>query len=106
VQWLLQGRYELSAPLIAAALAVGFIKVGSAFARTIVVALGSRDQLSLLNRTGWASVLLSVVGMWIGAQWGLTGLVLGAGAGWLALMGVAGGLAGPLLARPIPSSTH
>jgi hypothetical protein len=106
VQWLLQGRYELSAPLIAAALAVGFIKVGSAFARTIVVALGSREHLGFLNRVGWVSVGLSLFGMWIGAQWGLTGLVLGAGAGWLALMGVAGVLAGRLIAGPTASGAR
>jgi O-antigen/teichoic acid export membrane protein len=97
VDWLLASRYRLPATLVAAALAAGWLRVASAFTRTVVVALGSKAELARLNAAGWAAVVIAVAGMAVGAQWGLTGLVLGAGAGWLALLFVAGTIAVPLM---------
>lgn len=81
---LLEGRYTLSPALMLAALVSGLAKVAAAFGGTIVLAIGSAQDLHVLTVLSWGSVALALTGALIGAQWGLTGLVYGVGVGWLA----------------------
>jgi O-antigen/teichoic acid export membrane protein len=83
VEWALDGRYVLPAPLILAALVNGVLKVGSAFGRAAATALGDNHQLGRLNVLGWASVALAVAGAAFGARWGLAGVLYGVALGWL-----------------------
>ncbi len=79
----LDGRYELSRELIFAAIAVGALKPAGSVAVATVNAVGSSKALAVLSGIAWASVGVGLVGTWIGAQWGLVGLLYGVGAGWL-----------------------
>jgi hypothetical protein len=83
VDWALDGRYVLPAPLILAALVNGVLKVGSAFGRAAATALGDNRQMGRLNVLGWAAVALAVAGAAFGARWGLAGVLYGVALGWL-----------------------
>lgn len=83
VRILLAGKYVLPASLILAALVSGFVRVGGAFAKTVVTAVGSERQLAHLNYFGWAAVAIAVASGVAGARWGLTGVVYGITAGWM-----------------------
>lgn len=85
VHFFVGDKYVLAPLLIAASLAAGWFKVFSSFGRSSVTALATPRQLALFNYAGWMSVAISLVGAFIGARWGLTGVVWGMGAGWLAL---------------------
>jgi O-antigen/teichoic acid export membrane protein len=95
VEWLLVGKYYLSGPLILAAIVNGVLKVGSAFSRAAVTALGTARGMTLLNRLGFVAMAAAVVGAAIGARWGLPGLLYGVAAGWLVQ-----GIAAAVLAVP------
>lgn len=76
-------KYILSNSLITAALVVGLLRLVSAFAKTIVKAVGTTRDLVRLNVLSALSVGLAWVGAAVGARWGLEGLLLGLGAGWI-----------------------
>jgi O-antigen/teichoic acid export membrane protein len=82
-QSLLQGKYHLSASLLVAAVVSGVAKIMNAFTKSTVTALGSAGELSLVNILGWVSVALAIPAAFIGAHWGLAGLMYGVGFGWL-----------------------
>jgi O-antigen/teichoic acid export membrane protein len=83
-RWFLAGKYHLSASLLLATLFSGVAKIMNSFTKSIVTALASPAELSVVNLLGWASVGLAVVAAVLGAQWGLEGVIYGVGLGWLA----------------------
>jgi O-antigen/teichoic acid export membrane protein len=95
--WLLAGKYELSTALMIAALVSGAVKMADGFATTMVWALGSARQLALLNWVSWTCAGVGVTGAWLGARWGLIGLMYGVTLGWVCRGAVAGALAAKLL---------
>ena len=102
--WLLAGKYQLSAGLMAATLVSGGVKIADSFATTVVWALGSARQLAMLNWVSWACGGIGVLAAWLGARWGLVGLMYGVTLGWVARGAIAGALAAKLL-RSAPTST-
>jgi O-antigen/teichoic acid export membrane protein len=82
-RWLLEGKYHLGGSLLLAALVSGVAKIMNAFTKSTVTALASPAELSLVNILGWVSVALAIPAAFIGARWGLAGLIYGVGFGWL-----------------------
>jgi O-antigen/teichoic acid export membrane protein len=95
--WLLAGKYELSTALMIAALVSGGVKLADGFATTMVWALGSARQLALLNWVSWSCAGIGVGAAWLGARWGLLGLMYGVTLAWVCRGAVAGALAAKLL---------
>ena len=91
--WLLAGKYHLSTPLIVAALVSGTVKLVDGFATTMVWALGTPRQLAMLNWVSWTCAAVGVAAAWVGAGWGLIGLMYGVTLGWVCRGTVAGWLA-------------
>lgn len=83
-RWVLEGKYQLSTGLLAAALFSGIGKVAHAFARATATALATPRELALVNAAGWFSAALAVGAAMTAAPWGLTGVVYGIGVGWFA----------------------
>jgi O-antigen/teichoic acid export membrane protein len=92
-RWLLAGKYDLSTALIIAALVSAAVKLVDGFATTMVWALASPRQLAMLNWVSWTCAGVGLVGAWVGARWGLIGLMYGVTLGWLCRGAVAGTLA-------------
>jgi O-antigen/teichoic acid export membrane protein len=97
--WLLAGKYELSTALMIAALVSGAVKLVDGFATTMVWALASPKQLALLNWVSWTCAGVGLAGAWLGARWGLIGLMYGVTLGWVTRGAVSGALAAKLLRR-------
>jgi O-antigen/teichoic acid export membrane protein len=95
--WLLAGKYHLSTALMIAALVSGAVKLADGFATTMVWALGSARQLAFLNWVSWTCAGVGVAGAWLGARWGLLGLMYGVTLAWVCRSAVAGTLAAKLL---------
>jgi O-antigen/teichoic acid export membrane protein len=81
-QWFLAGKYHLTGALILATLVSGVAKTASSFTRSVVSALGSPGELSLLNLWGWGSVAVALTAAFVGARWGLAGVIYGVALGW------------------------
>jgi len=96
-EWLLAGKYEISATLMLAVLVSGAVKIADSFATTLVWALGSARQLAMLNWVSWGSAAIGVAGAWLGAHWGLVGLVYGVSLGLITRGCISGALASRLL---------
>jgi len=96
-EWLLAGKYEMSGTLMLAVLVSGAVKIADSFATTLVWALGSARQLAMLNWVSWGSAAIGVAGAWIGAHWGLVGLVYGVSLGLITRGCISGALASRLL---------
>jgi O-antigen/teichoic acid export membrane protein len=99
--WLLAGKYELSTVLMIAALVSGAVKLGDGFATTMVWALGKPRQLALLNWVSWTCAGVGIIAAWVGARWGLIGLMYGVTFAWICRGTVAAVLAAKLLQAPI-----
>jgi len=74
---LTDGRYEISFILALAACFNGYAKVVQSFARALVTACGSPEDIGRFNKLGWIGLATSIVGAIAGARWGLTGLLCG-----------------------------
>ena len=83
VRLFLQGKYELTPALVAAAIITGVFKVTSALTSAATVALGTTRQLGYLNVLGWVSVGAAIVAATVGASWGLPGVLYGVAVGWI-----------------------
>jgi len=83
VDWLLRGKYFLDAPLIAAALFAGIAKVIGGFGSAIVTAIGNSADISKLSWFSWLGLAAGCLGAWVGANWGLTGIIYGVSCGWI-----------------------
>lgn len=97
----LSGRYELSAPLMSAALVAGVLKLTSAFATGTVIALAEEKGLRTLSVVSWATIVLSCIAALAAAPWGLVGVLYGISAGWLVRSLIAGYMAIPYVRRPV-----
>jgi hypothetical protein len=96
---LLAGKYELSTGLMVAALMSGVAKLADAIATTMVWALASPRQLAMLNWVSWVCAGIGVALGWLGARWGLLGLMYGVTAAWVCRGAVSGALATTLLGK-------
>jgi O-antigen/teichoic acid export membrane protein len=101
--WLLAGKYHLSTALMIAALVSGAVKLVDGFATTVVWALGSTRQLAFLNWVSWTCAGVGLIAAWLGARWGLIGLMYGVTFGWVCRGAVAAALAAKLL-RGVPAT--
>ncbi len=82
---LLERRYAFPPSLLHALVVVGFIRVWSGISGATVSGLGTARQLATLNAYSWIALGLAAVGAFAARGFGLTGVVYGLGAGWLAL---------------------
>jgi O-antigen/teichoic acid export membrane protein len=80
--WFLAGKYHLTASLVLATLVSGVAKIANSFTKSVVSALGTSAELSLVNLLGWAVVALAIPAAIIGARWGLVGVMYGVAVGW------------------------
>ncbi|MFL5863868.1 MAG: oligosaccharide flippase family protein [Solirubrobacteraceae bacterium] len=83
VPFLLGTKYSFAPSLILAAILSGPVRVITGFSMAMVTALSERERLHLVNCVGWIILLLTVPAAWIGAGWGLAGVVFGISAVWL-----------------------
>ncbi len=79
---LLDGKYHLSGALLLAAIVSGVAKIMNSFTKSIVTALATPAELSTVNLLGWVSVGMAVVAAFLGAHWGLAGVMYGVAFGW------------------------
>jgi O-antigen/teichoic acid export membrane protein len=99
-QIFLAGKYELGNMLIGAAVFAGTARVMVMFVSSVVTALGSQAQLTSLNRGSWLALLLSILGGWWGAQWGLPGFIAGFALGSLFRVALASEIAAKVWRAP------
>jgi O-antigen/teichoic acid export membrane protein len=85
VEHFLAGRYIIPDGLVAVVIVTGFIRIGEAFACSLVIASGTARQLSLLNYWSWIALAIALGCAWLARPLGLVGVVAGLGAGWFAL---------------------
>ena len=81
-RWFLAGKYHLAGALVLAAVISGTAKVLNGFGKSIVSALSTPAELSLVNLFGWVSVAVAIVAALIGSRWGLAGVIYGVAVGW------------------------
>jgi O-antigen/teichoic acid export membrane protein len=81
-RWFLAGKYHLAGALVLAAVVSGSAKVLNAFGKSIVSALSTPAELSLVNLLGWVSVAVAIMAGVLGARWGLAGVIYGVAVGW------------------------
>jgi Na+-driven multidrug efflux pump len=58
----------------------------------MVAALAEPHELSLVNMLGWASVGVSLAAAYVGARWGLAGVIYGVALGWYLRAAIASAL--------------
>jgi O-antigen/teichoic acid export membrane protein len=80
--WFLGEKYHLAGSLVLATLVSGVIKIFNAFSRAIAGALTTPRELSMVNLLGWISVGIGLVAAFVGARWGLAGVIYGVALGW------------------------
>ena len=100
-RWLLAGKYHLPGSLLLAAIVSGIAKIANAFSKATASALAEPKELSLVNLSGWISVGVAVVGAYVGARWGLAGVIYGVGTGWFLRAIIAFVLVGRHLRLPL-----
>lgn len=83
VNLILQGRYPVTETLVVAMVLTGCIKVGHGFAVSVVQALGSLRALARLHMFSWVGVVVGATLACAGSIYGITGVVIGTGIGWL-----------------------
>ena len=80
-RWILHGKYHLSV-----AARCGHLQrrgeAVNAFTKGVATALVGPRELSVVNVAGWLSVGLALVGAYVGARWGLAGVIYGVALGW------------------------
>ncbi|TPG16493.1 hypothetical protein EAH87_14840 [Sphingomonas koreensis] len=74
---LTRGRYQLDTLLVLAACFNGAVKLFESLPRSAVTACGTSREIAWLGWMGGLSIAATVIGAWIGARWGLTGLIFG-----------------------------
>jgi Na+-driven multidrug efflux pump len=67
---------------VLASIVSGVGKIANSFTKAIVAALAEPYELSLVNMVGWASVGVSLAAAYVGARWGLAGVIYGVAVGW------------------------
>jgi O-antigen/teichoic acid export membrane protein len=86
---LLEGRYELTNPLMLAMIVSGVLKVISAFAIATASALAPARNLRLLSLGSWISLGVGVAASFAASRWGLVGVLYGISCGWLVRCAIA-----------------
>ena len=82
-RWLLADHYELTETVMLAAIVSGLLKVASAFATSVAVALGDERELRWVSISAWLSIGVATAGAFVAAPWGLAGVLYGISAGWV-----------------------
>ena len=82
-RWLLADHYELTEMVMLAAIVSGLLKVASAFATSVAVALGDERELRWVSISAWLSIGVATAGAFVAAPWGLAGVLYGISAGWV-----------------------
>jgi O-antigen/teichoic acid export membrane protein len=82
-RWVLADKYHLSGALLLAAIISGIVKVTNSFTKSVVSALATTSELAWVNVFGWAAVALAISAAFVGARWGLAGVIYGVTMGWL-----------------------
>lgn len=82
-RWVLADKYHLTGALLVAAIISGVVKVINSFTKSVVSALATTSELAWVNVFGWGSVGLAIFAAYIGARWGLAGVIYGVTMGWL-----------------------
>lgn len=78
------GRYQIGFGLALAACVNGYSKVMQTIPRALITACGDDRDIARLNRLGWIGLTTSILGGFIGANWGLAGLLYGVAVGSMA----------------------
>ena len=104
--FLLKSKYNLTTPLVLAAVASGVAKVLNAFAKALVAALALPSEVNTVNIFGWLSVGVAIAAAAFGARWGLAGVICGVGLGWLTRAVVAISISARHLRLPEPVATR
>jgi hypothetical protein len=100
-RWVLAGKYHLGTSLLLAAIASGVAKIANSFAKATASAVAEPRELSLVNVLGWVSVGIALVGAYVGARWGLAGVIYGVALGWALRAVVTIGLVARHLRLPV-----
>jgi O-antigen/teichoic acid export membrane protein len=79
----LGGKYHLGPALVLAAIVSGIAKVANALTKAAASALADPRELSLVNMIGWVSAAIALVAAFVGARWGLVGVIYGVALGWI-----------------------
>ena len=103
-RWFLAGKYHLAGALVVAVIVSGIGKIANAFTKAIASAMASTRELRLVNVLGWVSVAVSLAGAYVGARWGLAGLIYGVSLGWFLRAAFTGALMARHLRLPLPIS--
>jgi O-antigen/teichoic acid export membrane protein len=82
-RYVLADKYHLTGALLLAAIISGVVKVINSFTKSVVSALATTSELFWVNAFGWGAVALAVVAAFVGARWGLAGVIYGVTMGWL-----------------------
>jgi O-antigen/teichoic acid export membrane protein len=77
------GKYALPETLVAVAVLTGLVKVLSGFVSAVLRALGTTRHLQLLNYSAWFGLAVAALAALVGARYGLVGLILAVGFGWI-----------------------
>lgn len=83
-------KYALSGGLVLAVIVAGTIKALSGIATASVAGLASAKYLEITGIAAWFAVLISIAGAFLGARFGLAGVVYGVSLGWLVRIVTAG----------------
>jgi hypothetical protein len=96
-QWLLSGRYVLTAGPMAATLLSGILRVIAAGATATVTAVAPESGVQLLSTGSWLCMAVAVAASFLAARWGLTGVIYAVALGWFLRCCLAAGIALPYL---------
>jgi hypothetical protein len=80
------------------------LKVCSAFATGIVIALAQDRSLRVLSMVSWATIGVSVGAALAAAPWGLVAVLYAISAGWLLRASIAAWMAIPHLRQGLPQA--
>lgn len=83
--WMFKGRYEFEMDLVQIIVGIGVLKVWHSFASGCIQALGTQRSLLMLSVASWGALCIAVGAAVSVEEAGLTSLVTGIGAGWVAL---------------------
>jgi len=80
--YFLDAKYNIGWTLILATVLIGYIKIWQSIVVTSVSALGTLNDLKLMNLNSWIALLIAVIGAWGLSSMGLLGIICGVGLAW------------------------
>lgn len=75
--------YKITLGLMSVAIVVGWIRLAQSVSVATVNARGTARSLRLLNRFSWLSLGVALLAAWFLSRFGLVGIIVGVGLGWL-----------------------